>query len=148
MKDKIIIGVISGVVGSVVKDTLGIVGHALFNLEPVYVNYALVLIMSKSHGSISDLITAIIVEIIFGIILATMYAHIKHLIVSDNDLLKGAGFSLFVWFCIRAAVTIGHVPELPKANAATSLFNIMVAIIFGTVIAYLVKRLESKKAPP
>lgn len=147
MKDKVIIGIASGLTGSVVKDTLSLFGREVLKLHLTYIDYASKLIMGKIHDNTLELAVSLIGELIFAILIATVYVHTKHLIKTNFYLLKGIGFSLLIWFLIRSVVTVGHVGQLPNTTAFASLFNVFVAVAFGIALGYTVEKLENKKLP-
>ena len=144
MKDKLMIGVIAGTVGDIIKNILTFIYEKL-NLHPTFWDYGYYLIFQKSIDKLdSRIIPSIIVELFFGIGLATMYSYLAHFMETKHILLRGIMFGGLIWFSLRGAITLSHIKELVTFDLTIIFLNWAATLIFGLTVALVIRYLEKE----
>ena len=139
--DKMVQGIIAGFIGAVVKDILTIAPE-LFKLRPTFWDYGEYLVFRTANKSMFAALIGIFVEILFGIFLAIIYNHIKHLIRTKHPLIRGTIFSILIWFIISGTIALYNVKTLLIAKPFTPIVNVAIAGIYGLIVAYILDRIE------
>jgi len=139
--DKMMQGIIAGFIGAVVKDILTIAPE-LFKLRPTFWDYGEYLVFRTANKSMFAALIGIFVEILFGIFLAIIYNHIKHLIRTKHPLIRGTIFSILIWFIISGTIALYNVKTLLIVKSFTPIVNVAIAGIYGLIVAYILDRIE------
>ena len=142
-KDLITFSIVMGSIATLIKTILTIVPYYL-NIT----NNMGILEMGKTIFNISDvpadpghIIISFLGYIGFGSILAIGLSIIFAKSGTDFYLLKGAIYGLFVWLTLRNAfIPIGMPGKPDRLDLVTAIFSLTSHVIYGLVLAYLVKK--------
>ena len=140
-EDKLINGIKAGLIGCIAKD-LPTVLLEILKLRPTYMDYGEYLVFQNINISTGTHIIGLLMEILFGIFLAVIYAHLKHLIQTNHPLFRGFVFGILIWFSTRCLITISHVKILIAHNIIMVPVNVVIAGLYGLVVSYVLEKLE------
>lgn len=143
-EDKLINGIKAGLIGCVVKDILTALLE-IFKLKPTYWDYGEYLVFQNINISMETLIAGIFMQVLFGVILAVAYTHLKHLIQTNHPLLRGFIFGIMIWFTSRILITMGHITALIPETDLIIPINALIAGLYGLTVALVLEKVENYK---
>jgi hypothetical protein len=144
--DKFLRGIISGLIGGVVKDVPILIPHALWNIPQItYWDYAAHIGFGGEHvNTLAAYALALPIEIAFGIGIGVIYVYLLDWIKTKHYLLAGVGFGAATWFILRAIMSIYEVEPFNKPGELTALINWVLSWLFGFIVAYVNQYLKKK----
>jgi hypothetical protein len=150
MDDKLIRGILSGLIGSIAKDILGVILLYVVKLTTVsYWDYAGLIIFLREPKGIAEHLFSTFVQFLFGMFLGAVYAYLSPLLRCRYYLIKGAAYGILVWFVISVAILVFKLNIEGHAALNTAVANSLTAAVYGVVMAaadfYLGKEAKPKK---
>ena len=145
-KDRLIAGSIAGIFGGISNVVLGVIIKSLGWSDRALFDYSTTLFGKETYadkgfpGFLMGVVTEIAVCIIYGIV----FVYIIKFTSSRYLYMKGVGYGFILWMLLSSFGTIYNIPlfdYVPLDAAYTTLFT---ALIYGIVIAGVLKIMESK----
>jgi hypothetical protein len=148
MEDKLIRGILSGFVGSIAKDILGVILLYVVKLTTVsYWDYAGLIILLREPKGLAEHLFSTFVQLLFGMFLGAIYAYLSPLLRCKFYIIKGAAYGILVWFVISVAILVFKLNIEGHAALNTAIANFLTAVVYGVVMAianfYLGKECDS-----
>lgn len=143
-KDRFIAGGFSGAVAGIVQDIYGSVTKAIGLTDRTFDEFSETMLNSRVYTGTLGLIVGVLAHLAVSILLGIIFAYIIQQTSSRYHLLKGVGYGFIMWFLLSSLGTIFRLPlfeDIPPGPALTILVG---AILYGLVLSYMLKVLESK----
>jgi hypothetical protein len=142
--DKLLNGIIAGSIASIAKDLLTIIPELILKLHPSYWDYSNYWIFVSERKKLPNLLISIFAEICFGAFLATAYSYLKDYMQTRYIIFRGILYGFSIWFILRGIITLFKIRDLVPTEPTIVIINIIIGGIYGLVISYILKWLESK----
>ncbi|MCL6589938.1 MAG: hypothetical protein K6U80_08300 [Firmicutes bacterium] len=148
MKDKVLIGVITGLLADVVKLTFNYLAYLLNFASVVFWQITASRFLEKKelHRPIAYLVGAV-TDLTVTSVIGALFIYFLHFTGRDYVWLKGAGFGLTFW-----ALLLGTLLQQSHAKLNLVPSDIMVTffahLIYGLALAYLAKKLYRLPTSP
>lgn len=142
-KDKFMRGLIAGFIAGLIKDIPSVTAHLFqWDVFPTYWDYSGMIAFGKVPHTATDIMIAIIVEVVFSMAIGAILVHVISKIKSHHYLIAGAFSGAGVWFFIRATMWILDVKKFNQPQMLAFIINAATSIGYGLLIAYLDKLLQ------
>lgn len=145
-KDRLVAGGISGIVGSIFCDTVGVLFKSLGWSDRTFYENATILLTNQIYsdegifGLILSLITHFAVCSIFGV----LFAYIILFTTSNYLYIKGLGYGLVLWVLLHGFGTIFNLPLFTNMPLDIAYATLSFALVYGFTTAFTLKILEEK----
>lgn len=143
-KDRLVAGAIAGAIAGIIQDIYGSAAKALKLTDRTFDEFSEVVLASRVYPGILGFIVGVLAHIAVATMLGIIFVYIIKITSSRYLFLKGAGFGFIAWFLLSGFGTIYKLPlfeDIPPGPALTTLGG---AILYGLVLASMLKILESK----
>ncbi|HWQ72033.1 MAG TPA: hypothetical protein VN370_06910 [Desulfitobacteriaceae bacterium] len=146
VKDRLIAAGIAGIAGACSNIILGVILKSLHWSDRALYDYSTTLFGKMTYGSMGfwGFLMEIITDIALCIIWAIIFAYVIKVTSSHYYYIKGLGFGFVIWMVLTSLGTLFNIPlftETPLEVAYTTLFT---ALVFGFVVAWVLKFIEQK----
>ncbi len=151
MKDRFIIGFVSGVIAGILPNIFNWSAYHLHLSTLRWADFMGALVYGKKPVTIVETYFATVYVYFFLGLLGILFSYLIPKITSKNYLFKGVIFSLFIWFLAHTITVLFKVPELTNLPLKTALSNSVSAILWGLSLGYTLSwfdnRVKTKKGP-
>ncbi|HBE77692.1 MAG TPA: hypothetical protein DDW65_07875 [Firmicutes bacterium] len=146
MEDRFLIGFISGLIGGISSDVVGIPLYILKLTKLRLIDYAAIFILGKEPRGMLEIIFGLLLHWGFSGALGIIFAYlVNHQIITKRYLwIKGGLFGLGSWFVINVLSTLYKVKRLAVISVETAIIlaatSLLVGIIMALVFDWLIEK--------
>lgn len=142
--DRTFRGLISGLIAGGAMNIWNLAEVYLLRISNVRLaDWVAVLTSGAKSQSVFQVITDIIIQIIWDGFLGIIFAHLLVKITSRGIIIKSVLFATILWFFFRAVAVLYRITPLYTGQAFTGrLFNLLGAVLWGAILGVLLKRSE------
>ncbi|MHB1404637.1 MAG: hypothetical protein ACYCV0_03485 [Desulfitobacteriaceae bacterium] len=144
MRDRAILGGISGIVGSVFCTLYEVIAESLKITDRSFLDYTATLVANKVYPGTLGFIVAFLAQAAVGILFGVVFVYLTKIISSRYYLLKGLGYGFALWFLLSGFGIIFKLPTIMDIPPTVSLFDLTNALLYGLITAYIIKILGHK----
>ncbi len=145
IKDRMLYGAIAGTAGAIVQNLYAFAATLFGYKGPQYISYGkIVLAIHDYQGLLSNLM-GLLGHLVWDIMLGVIFAYIISYTSSRYYALKGLLYGAVVWYLIKASATMFKIPVIMGVHPETVAFFFIGALLFGIVISYSLKILDTLK---
>ncbi len=145
MEEKLIQGGIAGLIAGTLKDIPDAVLHYGFNITKLtFWDYAGTLALGRHPQSFLEHAYSFGYEVIFSILLGTVFALLLNIFKAKRYLLWGGFYGAIVWFAVRGAVVGLNIKPLMNSHLLTSAVNSLDSVLYGMMLGFIIKLLLKK----
>lgn len=142
--DRTFRGLISGLIAGIVMNIWNFAEVYLLHISNIrLLDWVAVLTSGTKSQSIFQVITDLIIQIIWDGFLGIIFAHLLEKITSRGIIIKSALFATILWFFFRAVAVLYRITPLYAGQAfAGRFFNLLGAVLWGAILGILLKRFD------
>lgn len=146
MDERLLNGVIGGIIAGIIKDIPNAIFHNWLKLTGLsFWDYAAAVVLFRHPKSIGEQLYALFYEVFFSILLGIAYVYMKDRIRTGHYLLRGAIYGVLTWFTVNSFILLYQVKLLIRTDFATSLVNSICSMVYGILLGYIIHYLEEKR---
>jgi hypothetical protein len=145
MKDRFTNGFIAGLLGGVVMSIMDLVLYYLGVVQILFLDWASVLIFGYRFATLLEAVIGQLGQLFFSAVAGVLFAFLLPLTSSRYYLFKGWVYGLVVWFGTYSITLLFEVTPLIPIKPDTVISNIVMASVYGFVLAESLKRLSNIK---
>jgi hypothetical protein len=138
-KDRLIIGLQAGTLGSAFKEIGGLIALWI-HAKHTYWDYAAILLFGRRAESPGEYAFAVVIQFVFSAILAAGYSYTERFIPTEYPIAKGGIFGGGIWLVIQAVIVLFKIQQLQDHSLRGSIAEFITAIVFGIIIGWWVDR--------
>ncbi|NLY90884.1 MAG: hypothetical protein GX081_04660 [Firmicutes bacterium] len=147
IRDRYIMGLISGFCGGLVGAAINLVADLIFKTRILrYIDFSGVFVFGHFPRGIGETIFSILTFFGFAATLGVVFIYFVSL-SKPYLLLKAIHFALGIWFISYAITILFKVPELAYVTLAASFSNLLAAVAYGLVMGLVLLRLLRGGSP-
>lgn len=145
MKDRFLRGLLAGVTGGIAMNALSYPLEQLIGAKRyLFIEWSAIMLFGDRIANTGEMIVALGAQLLWSGFLGILLAYLYPLISSRGYLLKGALFGFVLCFFMTAIPVLLNVRYLQESSLATTIGNIVGALIWGMTTAYVLKYLDKK----
>lgn len=144
MRDRAILGGISGIVGSVFCALYEVIAESLKITDRSFLDYTATLVANKVYPGTLGFIVAFFSQTAVGILFGVVFVYLTKIISSRYYLLKGLGYGFTLWFLLSGFGITFKLPTIMDIPPTVSLFDLTNSLLYGLITAYFIKILSHK----
>lgn len=144
MKDRVVIGFVSGILGGIGTD---IVNWALFSLgftEVRFLEWASAVFLGHLPINTSEIIALQATQTVWDGLLGVLFVMLIPLIEPDHLIFKGLMYSLVLFLSFRAMSVLFDLVYLNDLPLNAFLSNVFCSIVWGVLTAFFVQRFANR----
>jgi hypothetical protein len=146
MDEKLLNGIIGGIVAGFLKDIPNAIFHNLLKLTGLsFWDYSAQVVLFRHPQGLGEQFYALAYEVLFSIFIGVIYVMLQNKLKSGHYLVWGAVYGSLVWFMVQAAILAFQIQALMKTDLSTSVVNSICSIFYGIVLAWIVHYLEERR---
>jgi thiamine transporter ThiT len=145
MKDRFTNGFIAGLLGGVVMGIMDLVLYFLGVVQILFLDWASVLIFGYRFATLLEAAIGQIGQLFFSAVAGVLFAFLLSFTSSRYYLFKGWVYGLVVWFGTYSMTLLFKVTPLIPIKPDTVISNMVMASVYGLVLAESLRRLSSRK---
>ncbi|MBS3946825.1 MAG: hypothetical protein KGZ57_00785 [Dethiobacter sp.] len=145
MNDRFTNGFIAGIVAGTMMCVINYISHQVGIVDLLYLDWAAVLLYGHRHETILEAVVGQAGKLFFAGLLGSLFAFWLTIVTSKYLFFKGIVFGIAVWFGIHAFATLFKLSPMIPITSETVLSYKVEAVIFGVVLAELMRRLSGKQ---
>ena len=140
LEDRFTLGFISGLIAGLIMNVLNFISYYVLHIATLrYLDFMAIIVYGNKPTNSFDTILALILHLGFTGILGILYAYLTPWLGAQNHLLKGALYSVSIFFLTYAITFLFKVKDLTIVPPYTVASNIITAAIYGVVLARIYK---------
>lgn len=145
IRDRLTRGFIAGFISGIPMNIWSYILH-LFNLTQLrFVDWtSIILLGTKTKPTFLNHAIALSAHLIFTGLLGILFAYLIQLVTSTNYYFKGWLFSVSVWFSSYALSILFGAFQTIKISPVTPTTNFLSATVWGFILAWVLKWLDTK----
>ncbi len=148
IKDRILLGVVSGITASIIGHTVNIIEHKAKKIDPPYSLVPSKIFFDKNKDEdLTAQVTAVIANLIMASVVSTITAYTLSLTGKDKAILKGAGIWSIFWVTL-AGVFYNTVLGVKPKNTKIPLLSLADHILMGTITSLIIVKLGDSRLFP
>jgi uncharacterized membrane protein YagU involved in acid resistance len=148
LNDRVTRGFIAGVAGGVAMSVLDLISYLLGIVEILFLDWAATLIYGCRYATVAEAVVAQAGQLFFSGLAGIIFAALIPSMTRRNLYFKGIIWGLAIWFGAYAITALFKVSPLFPVRVDTVLSNITGALIYGLVLAGVMKFLENRRKQP
>ncbi|MBS4026654.1 MAG: hypothetical protein KGZ96_13450 [Clostridia bacterium] len=141
MKDRVVAGLISGLIAGVAMNVIDWIGYILKLYDERLLDWAAVVTYGRLPNNIAEIIFAQAGQIVFSGLLGILFAYIIPKLRSENYLLKGWIYGVVMNQSLYAFAIAFKLPDLTVHTFNATVSHLISASVYGLVLTYTFKRL-------
>ncbi|PKM88899.1 MAG: hypothetical protein CVU87_06470 [Firmicutes bacterium HGW-Firmicutes-12] len=145
LKDRFFRGAIAGIIAGIPMNIWSYFAYYINITEIRFADWAAILVYGHKPTTIIQLLFAQFVQFIWIGFLGFVFAYLVPIITSRGVLIKGACYGLFVGFAVFSIATMLKVQYLTKTPLDNAISNYIGALIWGIVMAEVLRRMSRAK---
>jgi riboflavin transporter FmnP len=145
-EDRLMIGAISGIVGSVAQISFEFLAKAIGFTDRDVVDMAKIFIMYKRYPGIMSTIIGVTAQLLIGAILGIGFAYLIQKFSSNYYYVKGLGYGGMIWVLFATFGSLFKIPLFTIIPPADALSLLLGALIFGFFTSLILKYFEKKRS--
>lgn len=137
---------VAGILAGVVADGLNYVLH-FFNLTTqLYRNYVAMLVFGRVTPQLGEIIFSQVCQVFFTGVLGVAFAYFLKFAGQDDKRLRGAVYGGTWWFLLLMGSRVFNLAPEPSLPLQTAVALTGTSVLYGYLVAVLLKRLEPEVA--
>jgi hypothetical protein len=141
--DRFTAGLLSGFAGGIIMNVWEFISyHPLQFSQHRYVDWSGVMLFGSLPDTASQVVVALIMQLIFASFMGGLFSLILPLVGSGNHLIKGVVFAIIMTFVFYVIPTLYREPIFTYTPVESVISNNIGAIIWGLTTAALLKRIN------
>ncbi len=140
--DKTLRGFLAGSVGGIVMSIWSIISYELGFTTFRYLDWNAVIIYGELPRGLPESIMASLMHLVLCGFLGVVFSFVLPVLSYKLHLLKGALYGMIITYFFYAVPVIFHLPHLSTIDFATHLSNTIGSIVYGIILAYLIKKIQ------
>ncbi|MBU7005227.1 hypothetical protein [Phosphitispora fastidiosa] len=144
IKDRLINGAIAGAAGAVVQNLYAAAARLFGYTGPGYITYGKIVLAIEDNGGLLSNSLGLVSHLVWDIIVGILFAYIISSTTSRYYIWKGMLYGAAVWYLIKAGATIFKIPIIMGFYPETVVFFFIGALIYGLVVSYSLKVLDTR----
>ena len=146
INDRLINGAIAGAAGAVIQNLYAFAVRLFDYTGPTYITYGKIILAIEDNSGLLSNSMGLLGHFVWDIILGIIFAYIISSTTSRYYIWKGLLYGAVVWYFIKAGATMFKIPEIMGVNPATVVFFFIGALLYGLVVSYSLKVLDTRPA--
>ncbi|ATW27448.1 hypothetical protein [Candidatus Formimonas warabiya] len=143
MKDRVLIGFISGILAAMGADIINWVLYCLNYTDMRFLDWAAVVFLGHLATNLMEVIVMQITQMIWDGVMGIVFIMIIPAIKSYGLVMKGVIFAFVLLFIFKGATVLFDLPDLKIISLETFLSNVFCTIIWGILVALIIKRFKA-----
>lgn len=139
MRDRAILGGISGIVGSVFCTLYEVIAERLKITDRSFLDYTAALVADKVHPGTLGFTVGFLAQAAVGLMFGVAFVYLTKTISSRYYLLKGLGYGFILWLLLSGFGIIFKLPAIMDIPPTASLFDLTNSLLYGLITAYNIK---------
>lgn len=144
LNDRLTRGLTAGFIAFIPVTVFNNIMYHLKLSQARYLDFASVFIYGHKSQSAWEELFAYLVTVFFTSGMGIVFAYLIPILSHRNIIIKGTVFSAGAWFLFYTVTILFNVPELKHSDLATSVSNLIGAVIWGLVLGYSLRWLDKK----
>lgn len=142
--DRTFRGLVAGLIAGVAMNIWNLTEVYLLRISNVrFADWVAVLTSGVKSQSVFQVITDIIIQIVWDGFLGIIFAHLLVKITSRGIIIKSVLYAIILWFFFRAVAILYRITPLYAGQTFTGrLFNLLGAVLWGAILGVFLKRLD------
>ncbi|HHT63949.1 MAG TPA: hypothetical protein GXZ75_09755 [Clostridia bacterium] len=140
MKDRVLVGFISGILAAIGADIVNWLLYYLNYADRKFLDWAAVIFFGHLPTNVLEVVVMQIAQIVWDGLMGIVFILILPTIKSHGIVLKGIIYAISLMFLFRATTVLFDVPYLKSLSIGTFLSNALCSIVWGVLIALIIKR--------
>lgn len=146
MDEKLINGIIGGIVAGIAKDIPNAMFHNLWKLTGLsFWDYSAQIALFRHPRGLGEQFYALAYEIVFSMVIGVIYVYAKDKFETSHYLIWGTVYGAVVWFTVQAVILAFQIRPLMNADLTTSVVNSLCSIFYGILLALIIHYLEERR---
>lgn len=145
MLDRFTAGLLSGTFGGILMNIWSFISYHPLNFEEHrFVDWTGVMLYGQLPKTFLEVTVALLIHLLFVGFLGGIFALILPLLGSENYLLKGTTYAVFLGFIFFAIPTLFREPTFVKTPVDTVISNLIGASIYGLTLAQTLHMIDNR----
>jgi len=140
MKDRVLAGFISGILAAVGADIVNWVLYYLNYADRKFLDWAAVIFLGQLPTDVLEVVVMQIAQIVWDGLMGIVFIMIIPTIKCQGIVLKGIIYAITLMFLFRATTVLYDLSYLKSLSMGTFLSNAFCSIIWGVLVALIIKR--------
>jgi hypothetical protein len=140
MKDRVLAGFTSGILAAVGADIVNWLFYYLNFADKRFLDWAAVIFLGHLSNNVLEVVIMQIAQIVWDGFMGIVFIMIIPTIKSHGIVLKGIIYAISLLFIFRATSVLFDLPYLKSLTMGTFLSNALCSIVWGVLIALIIKR--------
>lgn len=137
-------GLVAGLAGGVSMNIWSLISyHVLHIADRRYLDWASVLLFGHLPINITQTVYAQITQLIWSGFLGVVFAYLIPAVTSRGYILKGAVWGFVTGFVLYSIAILIRMPYFAKIETGTSISQFIGGLIWGTILAYTLRLMDS-----
>lgn len=139
-------GLVSGILSGIVMNIIDLFNYHVLHLTTFrMLDWASVMIYGHRPNSLPEAVYALMTQLMWTGVLGVIFSFILIKVHSEGDVVKGATYGFITGFLIFAVAIAFRMPHLSQIPFKTSLSNGVEGIIWGMLLAYILRRVSTAR---
>lgn len=144
MRERAILGGVSGIAGSVFCTLYEVIAESLKITDRSFLDYTATLVANKVYPGTLGFIVSFLAQAAVGLMFGVLLVYLTKTISSRYYLLKGLGYGFTLWLLLSGFGIIFRLPAIMDIPPSVSLFDLTNSLLYGLSTAYIIKILSHR----